>query len=353
MNPARFHTVGFLCIAWTTLQCSSPVSAWDEEGHVVVTRLAHSRLPERMPAWVRTMEVRQRLEYLSAEPDRWRGQKNVHLDHINNPDHYIDIEDLEVYGLTLRTLPPLRREFLDVLAAQRALKPDKFPPYDREKDKSYSYNIPGLLPWEIAELQWKLAASWTQLKTYEQHREHVSETAIRNARENIVYQMGILSHFVGDGSQPLHTTRHHHGWVGPNPRGYTTEKSFHQRIDGGVIDHHRITAEALLDRARPPRKVSQEAYWEDICAYLGETFEKVEPLYALEKSGELDKAAGRQFIEECLLEGGSMLAGVWVAAYDGARIDEFRVNRLMGEKARSARQKQAAGKRGTPTDTAR
>jgi len=48
-----------------------------------------------------------------------------------------------------------------------------------------------------------------------------------------------------------------------------------------------------------------------------------------------------------------MLAGVWVAAYDGARIDEFRVNRLMGEKARSARQKQAAGKRGTPTDTAR
>ena len=57
--------------------------------------------------------------------------------------------------------------------------------------------------------------------------------------------MGILAHFVGDAAQPLHTTKHHHGWKGDNPNGYTTENSIHAYIDGGVIKTQRIDAEGV------------------------------------------------------------------------------------------------------------
>lgn len=328
MAKRRWPALPAMLLAYAALAPTASVHGWDEEGHVIVTRMAWEKLPDDMPNWLKTPSVRYRLEYLSAEPDRWRGQHNVHLDHINNPDHYIDVEELADFGLSLKTLPPLRREFLDILATQRAQHPEKFPGYNRKRDKLYTRLVPGLLPYEIAEMQWKLAASWTTLKTYELHRSLVTDEMIENARQNIVYQMGILSHFIGDGAQPLHVTRHHNGWKGDNPKGYTVDSGFHAFIDGGVIALHKLTSQNMAALAAPPSEVSTELYWTDINAYLMETFEQLEPLYELEKSGALRKAKGKAFIQDRLRAGGAMLAGVWDAAYKGAVIDDFRVKRL-------------------------
>lgn len=305
--------------------------AWDEDGHAIVTHLAIDALPPDMPEWLRTPEVRTRLAYLSSEPDRWRGQDEPVLNHINGPDHYIDEEKLTPYGLSLKNLPKFRNEFIDIMATQRARNPEKFniKPDPKHPDKDYTQLNPGVLPYRIAELEWKLAAGWTQLKTYEAHRDKVSEATIQNARENIIYTMGILSHYVGDGAQPLHLTEHHHGWVGANPKGFTTDSKFHAYIDGGVIDLHHISYDSLKERAKPFRTIDPKNYWPDVCGYLYETFEEVEPLYELEKSGELKQAKGKAFIENRLREGGAALAGVWTAGYRAAKIDEFRVKRLM------------------------
>lgn len=334
MISHRFARSSAVALTAVSILCGT-LRAWDEDGHVIVTRLAHHKLPERLPPWVRTLEVRQRLEYLANEPDRWRGQHNVHLDHANFPNHYIDLEQLEPFGLTIQTLPPFRRQFLDVLAAQRTAHPEKFPAEKNERDNSYSYNIPGLLPYEIAECMWRIASGWTTLKTYEKYPKYVTDDMIRNARENIVYDMGILSHYVGDGAQPLHLTEHHHGWVGENPKSFTTDRKFHQLIDGGVIAHHHIQADPLLPKAKAPRAVSQAEYFRDIGTYLNETFELVEPLYVLDKSGDLMKEPGKKFIEARLIEGGAMLSGIWVAAYDGSTIDDFRAERLTRAKPRN------------------
>ncbi|MBX3394698.1 MAG: hypothetical protein KF841_04980 [Phycisphaerae bacterium] len=313
----------------------SIAAAWDEDGHAIITLLAIDALPTDMPDWLRSPDVRERLVYLSSEPDRWRGQRDFQLDHINGPDHYLDEEMLHPFGLSVRSLPRFRVEFTDMMATQRALHPEKFAePAGEEKprpDRDYTRKLPGFLPYRITELQWQVAASWTQLKTYEAHPDRVTPGMIRNARENIVYSMGILSHYVGDGSQPLHMTIHHHGWVGPNPKGYTRDNKFHAYIDGDVLTLHNISYDTLKDRVKPARKFSKKNNWQDIVAYLYETFELVEPLYELEKTGELKRAPGKQFIEGRMLEGGAALAGVWKAAYDAARIDEFRENRLKSE----------------------
>ncbi|MEK6644534.1 MAG: hypothetical protein AABZ08_11560 [Planctomycetota bacterium] len=337
----------FTTVTIALLVLGSPALAWDEEGHVAVTRVAHRILPDRIPAWVKSPEVRVRLEYLCAEPDRWRGQNSLDLDHANNPEHYFDVEHLKDFDLTLKALPPLRREFTDLLATVRLKHADRFAPYLREGDKDYTKLVPGLLPYTISELQWKTASSWTTLKTYEEYRDYVTDDMIENAKQNVVYHMGILSHYIGDGSQPLHLTMHHHGWVGENPIGYTSDKKFHSYIDGGVLALHHINAESIATLPATPRKVSKDKYFEDICAYLNESFEKVEPLYAMEKSGELAKAPGKKFIEDRLSTGGEMLAGVWTAAFDGGHTDDFRVKRLL---ARGKVKDRTGGTRGKLDD---
>ncbi|HVP11818.1 MAG TPA: hypothetical protein VMV94_11595 [Phycisphaerae bacterium] len=336
-------------LALVCSMATAPAMAWDEEGHITVAHLAAVKLPDTMPDWVRTPEVRSRLEYLSSEPDRWRGQHSIFVDHYNNPDHYMDEEQLHVFDLTFKTLPPLERQLLDRMAAERALHPDKFKPYDPKEDPAYTNLVPGLLPYRISQLQWLIAADWTTLKTYEKHPDQVTSEMVRNARENIVYNMGIISHLVGDGAQPLHVTQHHHGWVGPNPKGYTTEKGFHSFIDGGVISLHHITPESLAERARPPRKTAKEDSWKVIGDYLDETYQQVEPLYELEKSGELKKEPGKKFIEDRLLDGGAMLAGVWVAAYEAGTIDEYREKQLAA-KAHGPQTTQAEKPAQTPAE---
>jgi hypothetical protein len=335
MNPPGVNRISHRLLSLAPIVCllaAAPLSAWDEEGHTLVTLLAIEKIPESMPDWLNTPSVRDRLVYLASEPDRWRGQHSVQVDHANSPDHYIDEELLRPYGLSIKTLPLFRREFTDILAAQRAVTPQRFKPYHRKKDRAYTRLSPGMLPYRIAELQWTIAASWTTLKTYEKHRDCVSDEMIENARANVVFHMGLLSHYIGDGAQPLHTTEHYNGWTGPNPHGYTTDKSFHEFIDSGAIAQFDITPASLVHRARPPRKISTEEYWRQICAYLYETHELAEPLYILEKAGDLYKPTGKRFIEDRLLQGGAMLAGVWIAAYQGAVIDDFRARQLKAKK---------------------
>ncbi|MFQ5412048.1 MAG: hypothetical protein ACE5EC_07110, partial [Phycisphaerae bacterium] len=314
MNTERYPLpLAYLAVAMLFTPTATSY-AWDEDGHAIVTHLAIDALPETMPAWIKTPEIRARLVYLSAEPDRWRGQNSPQVGHATYPDHYIDEELLHPFGLSLKTLPPFRREFTDLMAAQRATAPDKFDPRNTEKDANYTQLSPGMLPYRIVESQGLIAASWTQLKTYEKYRDRVTQSMIDNARRNIVYHMGILSHFAGDGAQPLHLTHHHHGWVGPNPKGYTRESGFHRYIDGDIIRHHAISYDSLMSRRRPARKISTTNEWDAIRAYLYESFEQMDPLYALEKSGKLTGPEGKRFSEDRLMTGGAALAGIWTAA---------------------------------------
>ena len=60
---------------------------------------------------------------------------------------------------------------------------------------------------------------------------------------------------------------------------------------------------------------------------------KVDPIPVARASGiHFWTPEGKRFIEDRLLDGGAMLAGVWVAAYEAATIDDFRVNQLKARK---------------------
>jgi hypothetical protein len=52
-----------------------------------------------------------------------------------------------------------------------------------------------------------------------------------------------LSHYIADGAMPLHTSVHHDGWQGGNPRGDTIDPSIHSRFETAFVD--RVTLARL------------------------------------------------------------------------------------------------------------
>ena len=317
--------------------------AWYEPGHRIINQLALDSLPPEFPAWVREPATAERIVFLSQEPDRWRRTREALLQHANAPDHTIDLEQLTAAGIDLDTLTPFRYQFVAEFAAGRAAHPERFPAVDPAKDPNHVQAWPGFLPWAIAEYYAKLQSQFSYLKTYERYG---TPDEIANARANVVYVMGVMGHFVGDGSQPLHTTIHKSGWVGPNPNHYATT-DFHALVDGGFIARAGITLAELAPRVVPAaplnlatRPDGRDPAFVDVLDYLRATQRTVEPLYRLLQAHQLDPAgppspAGRAFFDERLLAAGEMLGSLWLTAWQQAAPDTYLQATLLQRQARA------------------
>lgn len=308
--------------------CASIAGAWDCYGHRLITTLALEITTgsPKAPSWMKEPSALAQIADQACTPDRWRSTKMGQITHLNNPDHYLDLEDLSAYGLTLQSVPPLRNEFIKTLVLAKEKAGDKFegrPP--KQGDFAKTEEWPGFLPHAILEQYGKVVASLKTEMILEQLNEPSRADQLTMARASVMYNMGILAHFVGDASQPLHTTKHHHGWKGDNPNGYTTEYSIHAYIDGGVIKTQRIDAEGVRPRTKADVAVTAQDPWGEVTAYLGRSHEQVEPLYQLYKRKGFLEAEGKQFIEERLGDAAGMLGGLYKAAIEAATPTEAEV----------------------------
>ncbi|TWT41965.1 S1/P1 Nuclease [Phycisphaerae bacterium RAS1] len=311
----RIATALSLVLLWLTASTSF---GWGAGGHRIVTLVALDGLPPEAPAFLRDPVVRQRIAFQSSEPDRWRGNDSLILAHENKLDHYLDVELLDQFGLTLETVPHLRNEYLRAMMIAKHEHPEKIEPYDASKDPDRTKEWPGAALHSIAEHYAKLQSAFNTMRMLEEIGDSSRDFQLVQARENVIYHMGILSHFVGDCAQPLHTTKHFNGWVGDNPGKYTTSNKFHAYIDTGALEHHKLTYEIIKAAAKFDAKVKAEDPWDDVSVYVRRSLSKVEPVYMLERDGKLDDDEGRQFIIERLSDGASMLSAMYWAAYRSA-----------------------------------
>jgi hypothetical protein len=321
-----FKSRGVVAVMAALFFCM-PAKGFDYERHRLINRLALDTLPKDFPAFVRAKANAERIQFLGGEPDRWRNNRDRGLRHLNGLDHYFDIEYLAQYQLTAAKLSHFRYQFVEQMAVARVKFKLPLPSENADHTKGH----PGFLPWSINEHYLKLVSAFSYLKVFE---DMGNAEEIANARANVVYRMGILSHFVGDAAQPLHTTKHFNGWVGENPKGFTTSRRFHSKIDGGFF---RTTtapnAAALKLRLRPAALVKRPAARADasgqfqaILNYILAQHQLVEPLYQLEKEKKLSAetpAAGRAFMEGQLLKGSQMLGDLWFTAWKEAPPDRY------------------------------
>ncbi|HWA87827.1 MAG TPA: hypothetical protein VG710_16470 [Opitutus sp.] len=322
---------------------SSALRAWDYAGHRIVNELALRSLPADFPAFVHEPANAERIAFLAGEPDRWRNVSDLPLRQYNGMDHYLDLEQLPAAGLDLGAIPSLRYDFAVAFARGRAAHPGNFPPIDPEEDADHSREWPGFAPWAVTEYYGKLRSAFSYLKTFE---ELGTPEETVNAKENIIYLMGMMGHYVGDIAQPLHATVHHHGWEGDNPHGYTTWPGIHAWIDGGFIAKAGVTTGEIAPRLAPAEPIAlasradgRDPVFVAVFEFLEAQNRQVEPLYQLEKEGKLGHdnqpitPEARAFIDGQLLKGGEMLGAVWLTAWRSTTPDEYLRKQLLKRQA--------------------
>jgi hypothetical protein len=317
-NSLRRGVAAFIVMASATSGL-----AWDAAAHRAITIAAMKGLPDSCPAWLKDRSTMDQVSDQATVPDRWRSTRVAQLTHLNNPDHYIDLEDLEPYGLTLDTLPILRYEYVKALVLAKERAGSSFtgrPPDNRDLAKIAEY--PGFLPYAMMEQYAKIQSAFKTVQILEKLNDPARDAQLKMARANAMYNMGILSHFVGDASQPLHTTKHHHGWEGDNPFGYTTDRGIHSYIDGAIVRHHSITAADVSEAAVFDLRINPNDPWKDVTAHIASSFAQVERLYQMKKTGELERGAGKVFILERLASSARVLEAMYQGAWESAEPDE-------------------------------
>jgi hypothetical protein len=311
--------------------------SWDYEGHRIVNLLALRALGTNAPAFTSSPEGRERIAFLSGEPDRWRNTPDLPLKNAANPDHFFDVEGLEPYKMKPGDLPHFRYDFLRQCSVAHATAPANFPSIDPARDPDHTKWLAGFLPWTITEHYARLKSGFSYLKAYQ---DGGTPEEILNAQQNTIYLMGVMGHFVGDAAQPLHSTIHYNGWVGQNPKGYTVAKTFHAWIDGGYIQKLGLGVSDLEHGIRPAKLIwddgakHKDVFLESV-AFIGEQHKLVETLYDLEKGKKLfnkEPGEGRDLIVQQLRRGAEFLTDLWLTAAKEAPPDDFLINQLSRRK---------------------
>ncbi len=264
--------------------------AWGNEGHRLINRLAAETLPASVPAFLRSDAAINEIEYLGPEPDRWRSRAEPELSVAQAPEHFIDLEPADALG----ALPRNRLDFeAKVFAAGQ--RPEKI----------------GLQPWETTEVWERLKAALRQYRTLS-----AAGQDTHPVEQVIIFYAGWLGHYVGDGSQPLHTTDKYNGWVGPNPNNYTTDHQIHWQFEGPFVaaNEHEPEVRAKMTET----KAIDGDIFDNYVAYLRHSNSLVEKVYQLDKAGGFIGAGSpesREFTAERLAAGASMLRDMIYSAW--------------------------------------
>lgn len=268
--------------------------AWGHTGHVGISTLAILDLPAELPAFLRTAQVAGQIGELGAEADvskttgivtsvsgtgRISTASTVH-DAERDPGHYMDVnDDGTVLGgaVFLGNLPPTREAF--DTAQRTATNPAGQDQYTA-----------GYLPYTILDGFQQVRKDfgiWRALSVGLQTATSASDRAyfqyqLQIRQQLIIRDIGYWSHFVADGSQPMHVSVHFNGWdpnrLGyPNPQGFTNA-GIHSPFEGSFVRSF-IDFGAVNAAVRPYTSRGVGTIEQRVPLYLAETLGQVAPVY--------------------------------------------------------------------------
>jgi hypothetical protein len=192
------------------------------------------------------------------------------------------------------------------------IDPDRYAFMEKVSAKKIELVKVGYLPYAIVENYSKLVNAfrfWRNAKSAEERE---------SARQNAVYIAGVLGHYVGDSTMPMHTSIEYNGWLetSPNPKGYTKDRNFHSRYESQYVDA-AVQDDAVRPKVQAPTRLPN--VWEAIKQNLILSFSQLEPAYEMEKAGEFNpkqpRPKGTEFITDQLARASTMLGNLWYTAW--------------------------------------
>jgi hypothetical protein len=287
------------------------VAAWGATGHRLVAVAAMRALPGDLPAFLRAPGVAAEVGELAREPDRWKAAGQPH-DRERDTAHFVDMTDdghvMTAQGMSIDALPRLKSEY-DAALQAAGIKVDDagYLPYAlmdgwQQLERDFAY-------WRVLNAAEAREADPARRAWYREDRERRERLLIRD--------LGVWAHYVGDASQPLHTSIHYNGWDRDtaNPEGFTTSRQTH-----GMFESEFIRRNVRLDAVEAAMPGPREGDFDlraRTAAYLRETLVETTPFYRLEKAGGFAEgdARGPAFATARIAAGAAELRDLTVQAW--------------------------------------
>ena len=315
MKRLAIAAMAVLAVAVPAVQ----VDAWGNTGHRLIGVAAMRALPDDLPAFLKTPGAVADVGERAREPDRWKGAGQPH-DRERDTAHFIDLDDqgrvFDQRGMSLTALPRLKSEY-DAALTQAGLDVDDA----------------GYLPYAMMDAWQNLGrdfAYWRVLNAAEKRETNMERQAWYRAdrirREALILRdIGVMGHYVGDGSQPHHTTIHYNGWNRdtPNPQGFTTSRQTHSSFEGAFTN--RVARLDAVEAAMAAPALDGFDLRARVPAYLRATLAEVTPFYVLEKAGGFrdSDARGGAFATARLAAGASELRDLFILAWRDSADDSI------------------------------
>ena len=298
---------------------------WGATGHRLLAEEAMRALPDYVPAFLHSPAGIADIGEYAREPDRWRDSGKLH-DAERDPAHFIDLDDqgLTLAGQSLDDLPRTRSEFEAALRA-KSIDPAKSGYLPYATADAWQQVVKDMAYWRVLTLVESREADRTKKAWYRADRLRRETLTLRD--------IGILAHYMGDTTQPMHLSIHYNGWGNfPNPEGYTSSR-IHVPVEGPFV---RANVKGA-DIRKQMRSYTPCTSAIEMCvnARIKRQFVHVTPLYQLEKAGGFQEGdpRGKAFVTARLAEGADDLRDALLDAwresktmpvgYPSATYDEF------------------------------
>jgi hypothetical protein len=261
-----------------SLLLGSLASAWWVKGHGSIAEAGAAGLPDDVPQFFRA--AGKSLNHMAGDPDRWKNRSCKFLRPAEAPDHYVDLEN---FGG--KELPRDRYKAIELLQRLKQ-KPDRT----------------GMLPYAIMENYERLCCAFLDYR---------GDKNNAVAQSKCVVYAGVLSHFTGDCTMPLHTTVDYDGKRDKD--GGWLQKGIHARIDA-FPERHGLTAEEI-GRGLKAKKIDN--VWEYVLGRVTDSHKLVGRCYELDKAGAFAKPTpvSRAFILERCRAGAQFTMDLWYTAW--------------------------------------
>lgn len=285
------------------LAASSPTAlqAWGITGHRVIARVAVSALPPEVPDF-----LKRQIDWIgerSITPDNYRAASEPFIKMAEDPSHEWHLEQVAF----LRTIPRSRVEFIQALYDEHR-RLEKTSP---ERAALMNVRGTGLLPYAAIEVYERLKVTF---RSWREQRAAGQNTSFMEL--DAAFYTGWLSHYIADGAMPLHTSVHHDGWVGDNPRNFARSGELHWGFENDFVNLIELKERDIEGRVGQANAVGDP--FAAILSYLERSHRRVEHVYVLEQQGAFrarDHRAARSLVYDCTTDGAAMLRDLIYTAW--------------------------------------
>ena len=296
------------------------LDAWGFRGHTVANLAAVESIASDGPAFLKSYKGY--IGHLGPIPDTWRSPSEPYLRISEDPNHGWYTESFDF----MKEIPRSRTEFT-LRVYDEYLRVSKSDP---ERAKLLNIRYTGLQAYSMMEGYERMKAGMRLYRSADAKDGDISgrygaisplfhaANQVKDYLANdIAFYMGWLGHYVADAAQPLHNSRHHDGWEGDNPKGYTRDPEIHGRFESAYVDLIQVTEADVLPYMRKAARHLDDP-WTAILDHMIEARGVVEDVYRLDLRGAFKDRAdaeAKKLIYTRLASGASFLRDLAYTAW--------------------------------------